>query len=313
MLKATLYKTLAGIIAGPIAALSLAAAPALAQDSAAAPAAATTTLTDIDPALWVVKDEDTTIYLFGTVHILRPGLSWFDEAVRTAFDASDTLMLEVVEGDPADMQALVQQTALDASGTPLRDKLTPEARAIYETALASINMPANAFDPFEPWFAGITLSSLPLIVKGYDINSGAEKTLTEAAKAAGKTVGELESVQYQIGLFDALPEASQIVFLNAVAEAVPDLDKEIDELVDAWGKGDTKALADQLNEGFEESPELYDKLLTQRNKNWARWIEQRLAEPGTVFVAVGAGHLAGPDSVQVQLAHDAINAERIAY
>src|SRR3546814_4255363 len=94
---------------------------------------------DADPALWVVKDEDTTIYLFGTVHVLKPGLSWFDEAVKTAFDASDQLMLELVmPEDRAEMAKVMMPLAIDQSGKTLSSRLGPEQLKAYQAAMASV-------------------------------------------------------------------------------------------------------------------------------------------------------------------------------
>src|SRR3546814_305891 len=134
--------------------------------SAAEPAKATATpvaVTDADPALWVVKDEDTTIYLFGTVHVLKPGLGWFDEAVKTAFDASDQLMLELVmPEDQAEAAKVMMPLAIDRSGKTLSSRLNPEQLAAYQAAMASVGLPAAQFDMFEPWFPAITLSVLQL-------------------------------------------------------------------------------------------------------------------------------------------------------
>lgn len=288
-----------------LSALLFATSPASAKDAVTDPS------TDLDPALWVVSDDDTTIYLFGTIHILRPGLTWFDDGIRTAFDASDELVLEIVEPDTAQMAQIIAGMAVDTSGTSLRDKLSPQERAEYESAMASINLPAGAFDQFEPWFAGVTLTSLPLLSKGYDLNSGAEKQLTAAATKEGKPIGELETPQFQLGLFDTLSEKSQIAFLDSVVESVPQLEQEIDALVDAWGKGDTERLGALMNESMEGTNELRTLLLTNRNQSWAKWIKTRLEKPGKVFIAVGAGHLAGPDSVQDQLKSLGIETRRI--
>src|SRR3546814_7758001 len=118
--------------------------------SAAEPAkaaAAPVAVTDADPALWVVKDEDTTIYLFGTVHVLKPGLGWFDEAVKTAFDASDQLMLELVmPEDQAEVAKVMMPLAIDQSGKTLSSRLDPEQLKAYQAAMASVGLPAAQFD-----------------------------------------------------------------------------------------------------------------------------------------------------------------------
>lgn len=278
--------------------------------SAPAPAA----VTDADPALWVVKDEDTTIYLFGTVHVLKPGLGWFDEAVRDAFDKSGELMLEIVlPDDPAEAAQTMIPMAIDQSGKTLSSRLDPDQLKAYQAALESVGIPAQQFDMFEPWFPAITLSVLPLTKLGYDPEQGAEKQLTRFAKEAGKPISAFETLTEQLGFFDSLPEASQVAFLGAVVRDFDKLGPTLDTLVVQWAKGDTEALAATMNESLAATPELAEALLYNRNARWAEAIEARMDRPGTVFVAVGAGHLAGEKSVQDYLKERGLTAERIEY
>ena len=285
---------------------ALSAAPA-----AAAPAAATT---DADPALWVVKDADTTIYLFGTVHVLKPGLSWFDEAVKTAFDKSDELMLEIVmPEDQAEMAKVMIPLAIDQTGKTLSSRLDADQLKAYQAAMASVGLPPAQFDIFEPWFPAITLSVLPLTKLGYDPEQGAEKLLTAHAKKAGKPVAGLETLNQQLGFFDALPEAQQVTFLNAVVKDLDKLGPQLDKMVVLWAKGDPDGLAVTMNESMAATPELAKTLLWDRNARWADQLKARMDKPGTVFVAVGAGHLAGEKSVQDYLKAQGVTVKRVKY
>jgi len=151
-----------------------------------------------------------------------------------------------------------------------------------------------------------------LLMKGYDLNSGAEKVLTTFAKQQTKPIGQLETIEQQLGIFDKLGTGEQIEFLNVTIDGVPDVTTQIDNLVEAWGKGDLATLDTLLNEGFKSYPGLYDALLTDRNANWVTWIKARMDKPGTVFMAVGAAHLVGKDSVQAQLAVAGIQSVRVA-
>ena len=267
---------------------------------------------DVDPALWVVKDADTTVYLFGTVHILKPGLGWFDDGVKTAFDASDRLVLEMVEPPQAETQALFMKLAMDQSGKTLRSKMTDADRTIYEGALAKVGLPVAGLDPFDPWAAAVTVSVLALQKKGFDVNSGAEKQLTAAAKASNKPISGVETMEYQLGVFDAMSEADQVKFLVESAKAIDEIETTMDKMVNLWAAPDPEGLATLMNEGL-TSPVLYRALLTNRNANWARWINEQMAKPGTTFVAVGAGHLSGTTSVQNLLGAYGITAQRVAY
>lgn len=284
--------------------------PASAQS---APAAKTV---DADPALWVVKDDDTTIYLFGTVHVLKPGLSWFDEAVKAAFDNSGNLVMELPPQDPAkagETQQIVLGLARATDGKTLTEKLPADKRAAYAAVLAQFGQPANAFDAFEPWFASVILSQLALAKAGFAPDSGAEAQLTAAAKAASKPATGLETLEQQLGYFHSLPQADQVKFLLSTVDEMAQFGPKLDQLVSKWSQGDPKGLADLLNEDIANEPTLYKVLLKDRNTRWAAWIDSRMKQPGTVFVAVGAGHLAGADSVQEQLKPYKLSAVRVAY
>ncbi len=279
-----------------------------------APVAAAAATTDADPALWVVKDEDTTIYPFGTVHVLKRGLSWFDEAVKTAFDKSDEMMLEIVmPEDQAAVAKTMMPLAMDTTGKTIPSRLTPEQLEAYQAAMVSVGLPANAFDSFEPWFPAMTLSVLPLTKLGYDPEQGAEKLLTKFAKAGGKPVAGLETLEEQLGFFDQLPHTQQVAFLNSVVKDLDKLGPTLDKMVGLWAKGDPDGLAVVMNDSLAATPELAAKLLYERNERWANQIKTRMDKPGTVFIAVGAGHLAGEKSVQDYLKDRGLTATRIDY
>jgi uncharacterized protein YbaP (TraB family) len=295
---------------------SAATGPAFAQTAPVPPAATTTPVmvtTDADPALWVVKDKDTTIYLFGTIHVLKPGLSWFDEAVKTAFDKSDALVLEMVQPNPESMKGLVMSKGFTTSGPTLTEQLPEADRPVYLKALADMGVPAATFDRAKPWLVATNLSLLPLMKGGYAPDSGPENVLSVAAKTESKPILGLETPEQQIGYLADLPDPLQIKFLESTLKELPEAGKQMAEMVDAWSKGDPAKLGDIMNDGMKDTPELGKILLTDRNERWAQWIKNRLQTPGTVFIAVGAGHLAGEGSVQDQLAKLKIKATRVAY
>ncbi|MBK8373952.1 MAG: TraB/GumN family protein [Sphingomonadales bacterium] len=271
-----------------------------------------TVVRDADPALWVVRDDDTTIYLFGTIHILKPGLGWFDEAVKEAFDKSDTLVLELVEPPADEAQAMFAKFAIEKSGKPLRSRLSGADLEAYDSAMAKIGMPKNGFDPFKPWAAGVTLQMMGLANSGYDPNSGVETQLTAAAKASGKPIIGVETMEGQLAIFDNLPEANQLRFLNESSAMADQLVGQMDGMVELWAKPDPDGLARLMNDGLSD-PVILAELLTLRNARWAYWIKDRMQKPGTMFMAVGAGHLAGGASVQHLLGAYGLSVERIQY
>lgn len=254
------------------------------------------------PAMWRVRDADTTIYLFGTVHVMKPGIDWFRGGVKAAFDRADDLVLEIVEPDATNaMGAVMASKAIAGDGVALSDRLDAAARDKYRAAMAANAMPWQAFERFAPWMAGMALSVAPLQKLGYRADLGAEKVLRAAAVKAGKRVEALETVEQQLDFFATLPMAQQVEFLNATVDGLPEMEGEFADLLRYWQAGDPKKLAKSMNESLEATPQLAQVLLIGRNANWAQWIKARMDRPGTVFVAVGAGHLAGKGSVQDQL------------
>ena len=264
----------------------------------------------LHPALWMVKDADTTIYLFGTIHALRPGMPWFGGQVAQAFGESATLVTEIADVGSMDTAQTLLASAMLPEGQSLRAKLSEADRAAFDAALAKAAIPAVALDRFKPWYAAVVLSSLPLLRSGFKLEEGVEIQLAAKAKAAGKGQEALETAAYQLGLFDSLPEAGQLAYLRQVIDNLDKVTAQIDMLIVEWGEGDAAGLAKIMN-AEETDAGLTELLLTQRNKAWADWIKARLDKPGTVFMAVGAGHLAGPGSVQDQLSARGLAATRL--
>lgn len=263
------------------------------------------------PALWVVKDADTTIYLFGTIHVLKPDVRWFQGPVKKAFDRSGTLVLEVVTPDQATVAASTARLALDPDGPPLTEKLDPATRARYLALLGSVGLAQGQLEPFQPWFAAISLSIAPLEKLGYSPDSGVEDVLKRAAAKSAKRVEALEAMEEQLGFFASLPEPVQLAFLKATIKDAEKAETEIGRMVKEWSAGHPAALADDMNDSLKDMPEIADTLLYRRNKRWALWIDRRMDKPGTVFLAVGAGHLAGKGSVLDELAAKGLRVRRV--
>ncbi len=271
---------------------------------------------DADPALWVVRDSDTTIYLFGTIHLLD-GRTWFNDEVKTAFDASRELVLEArLPDDPASLQTMIIRYALDPQGPTVSSRLTPAQNAALNRALGSIGVPDRAFDHMEPWFVALTLSAAMVQQLGLSAENGPETILTRAAQARSMPIGELEGMEHQIRIFDGMPAALQMTQLTQTLDELDQVGEKFRPLLIAWSTGDADRLA-AITAGEEgNTPDdvaLHRILFTERNTAFAAWIGQRLAQPGTVFIAVGAAHLAGPDSVQAHLRTLGIESSRVPH
>jgi uncharacterized protein YbaP (TraB family) len=264
------------------------------------------------PALWKVADEDTTIYLFGTVHALPKDVPWMRGAIGPALAASDTLVTEVdlAAQDPATMQKIIMKTGVLPPDENLRGLLTPEQKAEYEAALSKLGMPVESFDRFEPWYAALMFAIIPLAKAGIVGENGVEKGLGAAA-GDGKKRAALETVEYQLSIFDSLTRDAQIDYMMKTIEGSDDIKALLDAMMAEWLAGDADGLARLMNEDMAGEQALMERLLWQRNRAWADWVVERLDMPGTVFVAVGAGHLAGEKSVQADLAARGLTVSRV--
>lgn len=253
-----------------------------------------------DPALWVVKGPHAKVYLFGTIHVLRPSQQWRSPAVDKALAESQTLWLEVPDaGDVVAARAYVRELGLDAAH-PLSTKLSAAELARVDAAARALGAPKGeaGLDAMRPWLAAITLSVLPAIKAGYAPQSGVEQVLTREAIAEGKPIKGFETLGEQMHFLSDLPRDQEIALLVSTLDDIGDAAAKTDEMVDAWRAGDVEKLARLTDENMKrESPALYDLLLTRRNRNWADVLDSRLRGEGVSFVAVGAGHLAGPDSL----------------
>ncbi len=253
------------------------------------------------PALWSFSDEDTTIYLFGTVHILKPETNWRLPHINAAWEAADTVYFEA-DTESAQIQAqlseLIQRTGLYSDGRTLLSVLSEQQQQTLQLAAEQLGLPLQAVLPLKPWMAGLQLSVMQMVQAGYDPQSGVEMVLSKDPSVAGKKRRYLETAQEQVLLLGGLPETDQIEMLAAGARAIIEDPGVLDRLVAAWTTGDVNEIAAQLGsvEAF-GTKVVYDILLTRRNRSWLAPIEALLDEPGIKFVAVGAGHLAGEDSV----------------
>lgn len=268
--------------------LGPAVSPAPAQQAASAPLEAR-------PALWKLADHDTTIYLFGTVHILPKGVNWFNGPVEYAFNHSDLLVTELPDITPVDFMKGMAKYGVLPAGQSLRAKLGEERRGRYEAALAGLGQRPEMFDRNRAWVPATLIPLLTIQKVGYDPAFGVEAVLDGKAKAHKIVRAGLETIDFQFGLLGGQSEEQQIEYLDTVIKGVPEMQETIAQMVTLWSAGDEAGLAAMLN--AEQEPEFAEMMLYARNRAWARWIENRMAQPGTVFIAVGAGHLGGTKSV----------------
>lgn len=241
------------------------------------------------PALWVLSDHDTTIYLFGTFHALDDRTDWFASNVRAAFDSSDELVLEtLVPSDPAELFASLRRNSLAAPMVP--------GVPIVSTSRGSFGASSG-----QAMAAGRSV--------GLSAERGADAVLRRIADAEGKPVDGLESFDFQLNMLATLPAAP--VARSTARPSQPNAGRILLDMRSAWKRGDASRFAAVLGSLEAQSPVTYQRLFVDRNNHWARWIAERMERSGTVFVAVGTGHLIGRDSVQQKLASRGFTATRI--
>lgn len=264
------------------------------------------------PAMWRVADADTTLYLFGTIHLLPKGQGWRTPAMDSALAGADELVLEVANVD--DIMAAAQAMAklgMSPGLPPIAERVPEEKRAALRAMIAESGYPEAVYDRLETWAAALPLLGVTFKRLGLDPSLGVERQIGAPFKAAGKTVTGLETVEQQLGYFDTLSEEAQRALLLSVVEDSADTRAQFKAMLAAWASGDLKGIARTFDDETQMSPELKAALMSKRNAAWAEWLAKRMDKPGTAFVAVGAGHLVGEDSVQAMLKKKGLKAKRV--
>jgi len=264
------------------------------------------------PALWEISDPDTTIYLFGTIHLLPEQLRWRTPAFDNAVAQSQQLVVETIvdQQNPQSIAAAEMSLGFKRGLPPIAQRVPPAKLPKLRAAIAKSGVPEKVFDQMKTWLAFVQLAGVQFRDMGLKGTSGPEEILRQQFLSAKKPIGELETNVEQFTYFDRMSEKSQRQLLEGALEE-GDANKEFGGMVAAWTRGDVKEIAVTFNRDLSATPEVRDLLLRQRNANWAKWIEQRLAQPGAVLVAVGAGHLAGKGSVIDLLKHDGYQVRRL--
>ena len=254
-----------------------------------------------DPSLWHIQDEDSDIYVFGTVHILRDGIEWQTEAVMAAFNEADTVYFEAPVNDPAQavaMQQVVFANAMNPAGVTLSSLVSESTWASIEEFAPQVGFSAPQLEPLRPWIATIQLGVGFIVASGYDPLTGVEATLWPMAHEAGKTLAYFETVEEQIGFFANLPQDVEVRLLEETMAEFSTSPDQLDQLVTSWASGDQVAIDDVMNGQMRaDAPELHDIIIVQRNARWVEEISDILDGSGTVFIAVGSGHLPGDQGV----------------
>lgn len=292
-----------GACVGLAASAVLAAFPgaAHAQEAAPVPAVAAAPVPRAEgagPPLWVVRDADSTVYLFGTIHVLRPGTAWGSDKVDAALASVSDVWVEIENhDDQSAIMPVIQQYGLSPD-RPLSSVLSPADFAAFDRAAQANGASAAAMDAYRPWLAAFMVAMSPPMKAGFRAEAGADKVLVDRARAEGKTVHGLETADRQVRLIAGMSEEAQVAYLNNYVRSGDGVVAHLDQTVSAWLKGDALEIG-RLNrmDTRDVHEEVHQAVLITRNTDWTDQIETIMKGSGAAFIAVGVAHLADQDSV----------------
>lgn len=264
------------------------------------------------PMMWVVKDADSTVYLFGSIHVMKDDVQWLTPQVRERFDSASDVWFEVAD---ADNQALVLQVAqkymVDPTGQMTKGLSAAEIARI-DTLAAPYGLSAQKMVGMRKWAVGLILMAQKIQALGYNPKLGVDLQLIGLARASGKQVHGFETIDQQMQALAPDNDADELASLREAIDEADNADTELATLLKAWADGDEAGVAHALIDKYKaEDPASYQRLIVARNAAWEPQIEDILKGHGTVFITVGAGHLVGPDSVIAMLRAHGITVERL--
>jgi uncharacterized protein YbaP (TraB family) len=264
-------------------------------------------------ALWEVHGKHNTVYIMGSIHVLRPGDYPLAPAMLQAYGAAQSIYMEVnlQELDSQAAQAELMQSALMPQDKGLPAVLGKERYARARELAHEVGVELPSFDRFAPWFAAEAISQLQLMHLGFQAKSGVEAYFLERARTDGKSVAGLETLHDQIALFENMPLQAQAAYLLSSLQEARELPKEVNEMVRAWQHGDTRWFTHEMKSELGDDPQLYESVLVARNRKWLPKIEALLNDDKNYLVIVGTGHLVGRGSVIDLLKNDGIGATQL--
>lgn len=263
-----------------------------------------------EPAMWTLSDEDTVINIIGTVHYLPEDADWRSVRINSAFETADTVCFEVDADSRLDESInLMSSLGVFQNGDRLVNHLTKDQEKDLRETAEFFGIPFASLNVMKPWLASLTIEDF--LVNRLEFGDGVEFTLYPEVLDSGKEICEMETPAEQLTEWATLDVAKQveIMFLEneetkdlSIAEEITHSQEELENLIAEWLEGDVRALDEIIDEEAEASEAFHDALLVNRNARWVPRIEDLLArEGGNIFIAVGAAHLAGEDSVITML------------
>jgi uncharacterized protein len=257
-------------------------------------------LASAEPAAWrVAGPNGGEIALLGSMHVLRPSDYPLPQSVDELIGRAETIVMELDldDVDAAAQQRVILETAMLPQGTALANVVDASVYRLVEQTAAELGVDLTLLDRFEPWFLAVTLLDQGMRKLGFQSERGIEQYVLGRSQQSGKEIVGLETLEFQIGIFDSLPAASQQAMLEQTLAELDEAATALDAMVAAWRSGELEALSAELLDDFDEFPGLYATLVTQRNGAWVPVLERLLGDGRRYLVVVGALHLLGEDSV----------------
>lgn len=263
-----------------------------------------------EPPIWIVRDDDSVIYMVGTIHVMREGVEWESTAVADALEQADELWLEIPDLNPPDnLPGMIMRLGLSPD-RPLSSLLDEAELADLEAILDDFGMPLESFDSMRPWFAYLQITGLMLADAGFDPQGGIDVQIKAKADEMGIPVRGFESFEEQFDLLSGMSEEVQLAVLRETISEYEDAKAELTVQLESWIEGDLAMLEAETAKIAETLEEFYEQLFVRRNEGFVDGIEDILAGEGTALVAVGLGHYVGPDSIPALLEERGYTVER---
>lgn len=257
-------------------------------------------LSESAPSFWKVEGEENTVWLFGSVHVLTEDHYPLADNVEEAFKASSYLVVEtdVINVDPQVQQQMMISAGMLPDGTSLKDVLGEERYARAQTLAQENGYDLEQMEMLRPWLIALVLSLTELERMGYTAGQGVETYFLNRASEEHKSIVELETLQFQISLFDDMERETETAFLMQTLEEIQDLEAQMESLMAAWESGELDELEETMLADFADYPEVYERIVTDRNRDWMDDLTRFLDEGDKdYFVVVGALHLVGDEGV----------------
>lgn len=263
--------------------------------------------------VWAIRGDHNTVYLAGSVHLLKANDAGLPAAFDRAYASSHALIMELDLGkvDPTEAAGWMMEHGTLPQGNNLRKTIGDERYRRVNAEAARLGVPMEMADQFAPWVLGLQLMEVQYAQLGFDSQSGVEEQLSHRAQTDGKPTSGLETLSEQLSLFAALSPENQAKFLDLVVTELHDVGSDTQTVVTAWRAGNAAKLASLLGDEYKSFPALYRTLVSDRNRRWVPQIEKLLKEKDNVFVVVGALHLVGDGGLLELMRHDGFKAEQL--